>query len=177
MADAVIAEFLDPSGRPVPAGEPGEIVVTDLYSEDAPFLRYKTGDIGVLSSRRCPCARPLPLLERLDGRSNDCIVAPDSRVINSLALVYPLREVEGIEQFRICQRKLNRFHLQIVRSDKFREDSVDRICRNWSTLLRAPIEVTVEYLPRLPVGPSGKFRHVISELPAGQGLQSETRTT
>jgi phenylacetate-CoA ligase len=122
------------------------------------------------------------LLERLDGRANDCIVSPDSRVINSLALVYPLREVEGIEQFRIYQHRVDRFHLEIVKSDKFREDSVDRIRWSWSQLLRAPIELTVEYLPRLPVGPSGKFRHVISELPLGQSLRNsqidfETRTT
>ncbi len=170
MADAVIAEIVDPQGRPVPPGELGEIVVTDLYSEEFPFLRYATGDLGVLSSRRCLCGRPLPLLDRLEGRANDSIVAPDSRIINSLALVYPLRELPGIEQFRIYQRRVDYFHVQIVRSAEFRQDSEDGIRRSWSQLLRSPVEVTFEYLTKFPPDASGKFRHVISELPAGQNL-------
>src|SRR5437899_8886130 len=70
MADAVITEIIDASGQPAAPGEPGAIVVTDLYSHAAPFIRYATGDIGVLSKRRCTCPLPLPLIERIDGRSN-----------------------------------------------------------------------------------------------------------
>ena len=68
LSDAVILELLDPEGRPVAPGEPGEIVITDLNSHEAPFIRYATGDIAVMSSRRCPCGRALPLLERI-GRA------------------------------------------------------------------------------------------------------------
>src|SRR3954451_14523097 len=49
LADAVIVELLDGDGRPVRPGEPGEIVITDLYSHEAPFIRYATGDIAVMS--------------------------------------------------------------------------------------------------------------------------------
>jgi phenylacetate-CoA ligase len=170
MADAVITEIVDPQGLPVPPGELGEIVVTDLYSEEFPFLRYATGDLGVLSSRRCLCGRPLPLLDRLEGRANDSIVSPDSRIINSLALIYPLRELQGIEQFRIYQRRVDHFHVQIVKTSEFRPESEDGIRRSWSQLLRSPVEVTFEYLTKFPPDASGKFRHVISDLPAGQNL-------
>jgi phenylacetate-CoA ligase len=165
MADALIVEVIDAQGNRVAPGESGEIVVTDLFSHEAPFVRYATGDTGVMSARRCGCGRVLPLLERIDGRSNDSIVAPDGRIINSLALIYPIRELEGIEHFRICQKSVDRFHVQIVRGDRFRLENEDRIRTGWVKLLRAPLEVTFEYMDTLPLDRSGKLRHVVSEIP------------
>jgi len=164
LADAVIVETLDAAGRPVPAGEPGEIVITDLYSHEAPFIRYATGDIAILSDRRCGCGRVLPLLERIEGRSNDVIVAADGRTINSLALIYAVREVEGIERFRITQKTTTSFHVQVVRNTSFSPDSEEHIRTNWSRLLRSAITVTFEYAAELPLERSGKFRHVVSEI-------------
>jgi phenylacetate-CoA ligase len=165
LADAVIVELVDPQGRPVPPGEPGEIVVTDLYSHEAPFIRYGTGDLAVMSGRRCKCGRVLPVLERVEGRSNDTILAPDGRMINSLALIYSIREIEGIERFRIRQKTVDSFHIQVVRAGSFPGDSEERIRGGWRQLLRAPVTVTFEYLPDLPLDPSGKFRHVVSDVP------------
>ena len=53
LSDAIVLEIVDAGGRPVRPGESGEIVVTDLYSAEAPFIRYATGDIGVASTRAC----------------------------------------------------------------------------------------------------------------------------
>jgi phenylacetate-CoA ligase len=172
LADAVVVEIVDGQGRPAPPGEPGEIVATDLYSHEFPFIRYATGDIGVASARRCSCGRALPLLERIDGRSNDSIVAPDGRIINSLALVYPLREIAGIEQYRICQKSTDRFHVQIVVNEGYRKEGEERIRAGWAKLLRAPVQVSFEYLPGIPAERQGKFRHITSEVPAGRQIEN-----
>jgi len=179
ISDAVIVEVVNSEGQPLPPGESGEIVVTDLYSHEAPFLRYATGDTGVLSSRRCPCGRPHPLIERICGRSNDSITAPDGRIINDQSLVYLLREVDGIEQFRIYQRQPDCFHVQVVPTDDFRKEGEDKIRTGWSKLLRSPLRITFEYLPSLPREVSGKFRHIVSELPGAQAALTteEDRTT
>ena len=170
MADAVIAEIVDAKGRSAPPGEMGEIVGTDLNSHEAPFLRYATGDMGVMSTQRCSCGRALPLLERIEGRSNDLIIAPDGRVINSLALIYPVREVEGIEQFRIVQKRSDSFHVQIVRNADFPSDGEGRIRTGWARLLRSPLHITFDYPSNIPHERLGKFRHIVSELPAGRSL-------
>jgi phenylacetate-CoA ligase len=167
MADAVIVEVVDETGRPAGPGETGEIVVTDLYSHEVPFIRYATGDIGALSSRRCACGRALPLFGSIEGRSNDCIVAPDGRLINSLAVVYPLREVDGIEQYRICQKQVDAFHVQIVRNSRYDTAGEHTIRTGWTKLLRTPVEVTFEYVPRIATERAGKFRHVVCEIPVG----------
>ncbi len=164
MADAAIVELVDECGRVVPAGQPGQIVATDLYSHEFPFIRYATGDIGVASAARCVCGRVLPLLERIEGRSNDTILAPDGRRINSLALVYPLREVEGIEHYRICQKTVDTFAVQIVANAQYHPDGERRIREHWSQLLRTPVSVTFEYMAVIPAERMGKFRHVVSEL-------------
>jgi phenylacetate-CoA ligase len=164
LADATVVEVLDPEGAPVADGEAGEIVVTDLYSREFPFLRYNTEDIGVLSSRACPCGRPLPLLERIEGRMTDFIVAPDGRVLHALSVIYVLREVEGLEQFRVRQKTLDSFQIQIVKNERYRTESEARIRKGLEQRLRAPLKVTIDYFPALPPEASGKFRQVISDV-------------
>ena len=171
MADAMVTEIVDAKGQPVPPGESGEIVVTDLYSHEFPFLRYATGDIGSLSAHSCPCGRPLPLLASLEGRSNDSIVTPDGRIMHGQSVVALLMEVEGIEQFRICQKRVDHFHVQIVRNERFREQCETQIRKRWCDRLRAQVDLTFEYVRVFPPERSGKFRHIVSELPVEQALR------
>jgi phenylacetate-CoA ligase len=174
MADASIVELVDAEGRAVPEGEPGEIVVTDLYSSEFPFLRYATGDVGVLSPRKCACGRLLPLLESIEGRVTDFIVAPDGTVLHALSAIYVLREIEGIEQFRIRQQTMDRFLVQLVTNQRYRRESESRIRSGLEKRLRAPLHVTIEHLTHLPPEASGKFRQVISDVPAGRSLALST---
>jgi phenylacetate-CoA ligase len=167
MADATIVEILDSDGAPMPEGEPGEIVVTDLYSREVPFIRYATGDIGALTSRKCNCGRPLPQLEKIQGRTTDFIIAPDGTILHALSVIYILREIEGVEQFKIRQKAVDRFHVQIVRNERFQAASEQRIRESLCQRLRARVQVNIEYVPALSPERSGKFRHVISEVPIG----------
>ena len=170
MADAVVVELLDHQGQPVAPGEAGEIVVTDLYSHEAPFLRYATGDLGVLSSGPCRCGRPSQVFEKIEGRANDSIVTADGRVINSLALIYPVREVSGIEQFRIVQRAVDSFSIDIVRNSEFRSKDEEHIRQSWEALLRGRLQIIFNYPVSLPAETSGKFRYVISEVQSARML-------
>ncbi len=62
-------------GQRVPAGERGEVVVTDLTRRAMPFIRYAMKDLAVSSTRRCPCGRGLPAFERVEGRILDMLVS------------------------------------------------------------------------------------------------------
>jgi phenylacetate-CoA ligase len=173
MADATVVEILDGAGRPVDEGESGEIVVTDLYSREVPFIRYATGDIGSLTSRRCMCGRALPLLENIEGRTTDFIVGPGGTILHALSVIYIIRELEGVAQFRIIQTDTTSFHVQIVRTDAYKQDNDGRIREGLRRRLQAPVDVSIEYLNALSPEPSGKFRHVVSRVPLpGVGLSS-----
>jgi phenylacetate-CoA ligase len=49
-----VAEVLDAAGRPLPDGELGELVLTNLGRTASPVIRYRTGD--VVRARTTPCA-------------------------------------------------------------------------------------------------------------------------
>jgi phenylacetate-CoA ligase len=60
-----ICEVLDPStGRAVPDGQRGELVLTNLGRTASPVIRYRTGDMVVRRSDPCVCGRTWA---RLDG--------------------------------------------------------------------------------------------------------------
>jgi phenylacetate-CoA ligase len=80
---------VDPgSGRPLGAGERGELVFTTLTKEAMPLLRYRTGDIAALDRTPCACGRTLVRMSKVTGRRDDMLVI---RGVN----VYP-SEVEAV---------------------------------------------------------------------------------
>ena len=53
--DVCFLEVLDGTGRAVPAGERGRLVVTKLTAAGSIFVRYDTGDITAFFPGPCPC--------------------------------------------------------------------------------------------------------------------------
>lgn len=165
-ADRLIVEIVGDDGRPMRPGELGEIVVTHFDTPEMPFIRYRTGDMGALGSKSCPCERSLPLLEKIEGRKSDFIVTSDGRVMHGLSLIYVLRKIEGVEQFRITQKAVDTFQVELVASSDFRRDSELVIRREFEQRMRAAVTVRFEYLSTVPPAKNGKFRYIISEVDA-----------
>jgi phenylacetate-CoA ligase len=67
----VYVEVVDArTGAPLPAGETGEVVITELTRHAAPLIRYRTEDLGVLDLAPCACGITLPRVQ-LRGRAVD----------------------------------------------------------------------------------------------------------
>ena len=113
-ADDIIIEIVDQQGNSLPHGQTGEIVVTHLATSDFPFIRYQTGDIGVLDDKACSCGRGLPLMKEIQGRSTDFVVAQDGTVLHGLALIYILRDLPQVEAFKIVQESIDLTTIWIV---------------------------------------------------------------
>ncbi len=72
--DYYVVEIVDPeTGRVLPEGEEGEIVLTTLRKEAMPLVRYRTRDISRLVPGDCACGAPYPRLARLTGRTDDMV--------------------------------------------------------------------------------------------------------
>lgn len=72
--DYYLVEIVDPlADRPLPPGEPGEIVLTTLRKEGTPLIRYRTRDISYVYPEPCPCGSPYPRIGRLTGRIDDMV--------------------------------------------------------------------------------------------------------
>jgi phenylacetate-CoA ligase len=66
--ELMLAEIIDDSGRVLPPGEAGELVVTPLGVEGLPLVRFRTGDIARLHTKPCPCGWRTPRLGAVEGR-------------------------------------------------------------------------------------------------------------
>jgi len=72
--DAYIFEVVDPdTGEPVPDGQEGELVVTTLTKEAAPFIRYRIGDVASFIPGPCACGRTFRRIAPIRGRVDDMI--------------------------------------------------------------------------------------------------------
>jgi phenylacetate-CoA ligase len=166
FSDNVVLELLDPAGRPVPDGEPGEVVVTGLGNFVQPFIRYRLGDVAVRSrEQRCPCGRALPVLERVEGRADDVFVHPGGWRIHpskiTVAAKSPCFAHAGLQVFRdyqIAHTAPDRLVLRVVPgrdAGPFAECAKEAVA-NLERLLAPGVHVELETLPRLPAGAGGK---------------------
>ena len=70
--DYIYIEIIDPvTGKPVPDGEEGEIVITTLVKEGAPLIRFRTHDISRIIPGECACGSKYPRIDIIKGRSDD----------------------------------------------------------------------------------------------------------
>ena len=73
--DHFVVEVVDPeSGEPLGDGVEGELVFTTLVKEAMPLLRYRTGDLGSVTSEPCRCGRTTARIRGLRGRRDDMII-------------------------------------------------------------------------------------------------------
>ena len=165
-AEDIVVEIVDAEGRQLPAGQAGEIVVTHLATGDFPFIRYRTGDVAALDERACACGRGLPLLREIQGRNTDFIVARDGTLMHGLSLVYLVRDVPGVEKFKIVQESLMRTRILLVTGPAFRDDALARIRDGAVQRLGEGVEVSLERVDDIPREASGKYRYVVSRVAA-----------
>ncbi|MBN7797443.1 phenylacetate--CoA ligase family protein [Parahaliea mediterranea] len=163
-AEDIVVEVLRPDGQAAAAGESGELVVTHLATGEFPFVRYRTGDVGVLSREPCACGRGLPVLAEIQGRSTDFIVAADGTVMHGLALIYVLRDIDCVDEFRIVQESPQLTRVQVVAGPNWSDAIEHSVRQQFRQRLGESVEVVIEHLPAIPLEPSGKRRYVVSHV-------------
>jgi phenylacetate-CoA ligase len=162
-SDTVIVEALA-DGKPAPPGRAGEVVITNLHSYAMPFIRYRQEDEIVLAARRPKCGRGLPLLERIQGRADDCVVMSDGRKIPSQPFYYSIEPVPGVKKWKVVQEDLLTIRVDIEPGPEFTGESRRLIERNLRKVVGETMKIEFVIGPSLPVLPSQKYRQVSSLL-------------
>jgi phenylacetate-CoA ligase len=161
--DCVVLEIVR-DGKPVPMGEEGEIVVTVLRNRRVPFIRYNLRDMGRLSSGRCACGSPFPLLGVIQGRANDLIVLADgSRRSPQKTLARIKRFADAIRAYQLWQTHIGRFELIIVPSDRFSDADRAEVLRALEAEL-GDARIELRLMDAIPADRSGKRRAFICKL-------------
>jgi phenylacetate-CoA ligase len=95
--DHFIPEIIDPNtGKALPYGETGELVITTITKEAFPVIRYRTRDITTLNPEPCVCGRTHVRMKKVSGRSDDMLIIRGVNVFPS-QIESVLMQIEGVE--------------------------------------------------------------------------------
>ncbi len=111
-----ILEVVDKNNEKI-FGKEGEIIATSLFNYSMPFIRYKTGDIGVLSPKRyyCDCGINSPILEEIKGRTVDMLVTPEGDFVHGWFFLYIFwNYYKGIISYKVEQNNKDELCIYIV---------------------------------------------------------------
>ena len=135
--DHFYPEIIDPESLvPVPAGAPGELVITTLSTVAFPLVRFRSGDLTSLLAGPCPCGRSLVRLGEITGRT-DPIFSVGGIKVHPDQIEALLKEVmEGfLPQYRrrvVAEEGLEVLEIDLIVAEIFFSDEVkalEGLCR------------------------------------------------
>ncbi len=163
--DHVLVEIVDANGVACKAGEPGQILVTDLVNRGMPLIRYRVGDTATMSEAICPCGRESRLLANLGGRLADFLLTHDGSHVAGISLIErTLTAVPGLNQMQVIQEEIDRFDINYVKADNFDSDSLNYIRNEFEVIFGK--DITIEFYEKksIPQLESGKYRFSICKV-------------
>ena len=164
-AEHVYVECLKENGEPAAPGERGELVITDLDNYGMPFIRYRIGDVGVLSDRKCNCGRGLPIMEKVEGRTFDIIVGTNGIYFDGHFFSILLRTaVDGIKQFQVVQESEKEINIKIVIDEVFKTEYIDVLTNKIHEYCGEDMRINFNIVDEIQPTKSGKFRFIISKV-------------
>lgn len=152
--DFVYIEIIDPvTGKTLPDGEKGEIVITTLVKEGAPLLRFRTHDISRIIPEKCPCGRSYPRIDVIEGRSDDMFKVHGVNMFPS-QVEEILRDVDGASSeytITIAHDEDNNRDIMILTVEGEGRVSFEQMAKQITALFKSRIGVT----PKVTIVPVG----------------------
>ncbi|MGD0727603.1 MAG: phenylacetate--CoA ligase [Spirochaetia bacterium] len=171
--DHFYAEVIDPAtGKVLPDGTKGELVITTLTKEGTPVLRYRTRDITYLERAPCKCGRTTVRMHRVLGRTDDMLIIRGVNVFPS-QIEEIILKVEGTEphyQLVVERRdQLDELEVQVEMNEKVFSDEIrglERIERRIEEELYAALNIHTRVRlvePKTIARSEGKAKRIIDK--------------
>lgn len=144
----------------------GQMLVTSFTTHGTPLIRYRIGDSITLadSSKQCECGSIFPLVERIEGRTNDYILSPTHGKVNLGNISNSTKDTKGIVCFQLIQDKIDHIEVKLVVNKEY--DNAQE--SNFTSALRErvgdSVQLSINYVKDIPKEKSGKFRIVKNNL-------------
>ena len=144
-------------------GKEGRIIVTALYNQGHPFIRYDLGDMGVLSKKS---TSKKPILEKLIGRTSDIAALPSGKVVPGLTFYYVTKSViqdDGdITEFVVRQTQLDTFEIDYVGEHTLSQKQTEKIQKAIDTYLEPGLHIIFNKFDKIDRQKSGKLKQFTS---------------
>jgi phenylacetate-CoA ligase len=157
-----IMEVVDNRGNQLESNKEGIILATDLYNYAMPFIRYATGDLGILSNNRCNCGRDLPLLKKIVGRVSDFIYSPNGNKIHGEFFSHIFGRIDWVKQFQIIQNDVNQLIIKIIPDNKelINKKDIEKL-KKIVILRTGDIKINIEIVDYIASTQGGKWKFII----------------
>ena len=94
-SDLFFPEIIDPkTGKSLPEGQAGELVITTLTKQAIPLIRYRTRDIVSITYEPCKCGRTVPRISKIKGRTDDMIIVRGINIFPT-QIEFALLQIDG----------------------------------------------------------------------------------
>jgi len=152
--------------QPVPPGELGRLVGTDLDGYGMPLIRYDLGDLGRWALKPCECGIGLPLLASVEGRTMGMLVGPSGQSVSSGILVYVMGKLNLPAQFQFCQAEDTSIEVRAVPENGFGPEHEAALREALTALLGEGLKITIRRVAEIPRARSGKYVYTESSAAA-----------
>ncbi len=159
-------EFLDENGKPLPDGEYGNIVVTDLENRYFPLIRYVNGDRGRRLADRCNCGCNLPLMDKVKGRVSETFKLPSGTRLNGEYMTTLFDDFpEAVRQFQVHQLADGSIRIRVIPNPDYPElaQLLEKVRSKLEVSIRHEVPVGIEEVETIPQR-GGKLKFIISDV-------------
>lgn len=156
-----VVEVLSPDGMPLPAGEEGDVAVTNLHQRSMPFIRYRIGDRAALGEGPCPCGVTGPTFARFAGRTWDRLSLANGRTLGSLAFYPIFLPAVGILRWQVQQTGAAVLVVRLETTHGFSAQEAARVVGCVRAVAGPGVAVRLTTDEPIEVSASGKARAIV----------------
>lgn len=161
-------ELLDENNKSITQpGKEGRIVATGYDNRVNPFIRYDTGDMGVLSKRtECKCGFRGTTLSKISGRDQDIIILSDNTNVSLTAFIFGqhLEAFKRIREMQVIQHDIGKIEIKIVKSYNFTVDDEKSVVQTLLKSVNNKVDINISYTDSIPKTHRGKNIFFVSRL-------------
>lgn len=170
--DLCVVSVVDGEGRPVPVGEVGDIVISNLLNRATVLLNYRIGDRGALTDEPCPCGRSFPRLLALEGRVGEVVRLPDGRLLETSQAGSVFKGRDDVARYQIVQRG-HSFEIRVEPREGALRPLIElEVAAAYRRLLGPEVELKIVFVTSFDHDPCKKWRRLIV-LPPENGAGGE----
>lgn len=157
FSEAALMESMSTNGQQSNFQDTKSLIITSFYNYAMPMIRYRNGDLVILSDDPCPCGRLLPRIERVLGRERNMFTFSDGTCLRPDMTRSDYEPFLSAKQFQVIQHTVRRIEVRYVADNVEKTVDIQGLTRLMQNILHHSIELEVTQVDQITRSASGKF--------------------